>query len=48
MTLRPSTEEEIKEYARKAKYEEEGHRLFIQAAKEFIQVVNSEGLLEGN
>ena len=47
MTLRPSTEEEIKEYARKAKYEEEERMLFRRAAKEFIQAVISEGLLEG-
>ena len=47
MTLRPSTDDEIKEYARKAKYEEEERMLFIRAAKEFIQDVISEGLLEG-
>ena len=34
MTLRPSTDEEIKEAARKAKYEEEGQKIFIQAVKE--------------
>jgi len=47
MTLRPSTDDEIKEYARKAKYEEEERMLFCRAAKEFIQAVISEGLLEG-
>jgi len=34
MTIRPATEAEIKEAAQKAKYEEEGQKIFIQAVKE--------------